>query len=218
MLNILKTKARKILLYFNDNGLKNIKLTIYIFDSEVSIDNLVKLEQHFFDTLKPNLNMTLIARATYNNGAMSENAKSKLEKGIPIFIYDVNNLNLLYIFESKQDMYNKLHIHHSTLNKCLELGELYLDNFLLSLDYIEEFINEDILSLNEIINLITKNREIHKITRQPKAKKILAEFKDNPNNNKVFSSLNELTKYLKGDRIIIRKYLKGEREGYYRGV
>lgn len=220
MPSILKTNARKVLSYLNENGFKDIKLTIYLFDSEISIENLVKLEQHFFDTLKPNLNMTLIASATYNNGTMSEDSKIKLrlERGIPIYIYDVNSLKLLYIFESKQDMYNKLHIHHKTLNKCLELGEFYLDNFFLSLDYVEEFINEDIISLNDIINLVINKKEIHKITRQPKSKRILAEFKDNPNNNKIFSSLNELTKHLKGDRTTIRKYLKGEKEGYYRGI
>lgn len=219
MPSILNSKARKVLTYLNKHGFKDIKLTIYIFESNIIKEDLVKLEQYFFDTLKPNLNMTLIASATYNLGTMSLEARDKLriERGIPIFIYDVNNLNLLYIFDSKQDMYNKIHIHHKTLNKCLDIGDIYLDSFFLSLDYIDEFINKDIISIDKLIKLVEEKRKNY-IIIQPKAKKILAEFKDNPNKNRIFNSINELSKELKGDKKTIRDYLNGNRDNYYRGV
>jgi hypothetical protein len=58
MPSILKTKARRVLRYFNKYGFTNIKLTIYI------MDNSVSLEQHFIDSYKPNLNVDLVASSS----------------------------------------------------------------------------------------------------------------------------------------------------------
>lgn len=61
MPSILNTKARRVLRYLNKYGFSNIKWTIYIMDVESSLDQVVALEQHFIDTLKPNLNVDLVA-------------------------------------------------------------------------------------------------------------------------------------------------------------
>ena len=54
MPSILKTKARRVLRHFNKHGFNNTKLTIYIIDENSSLEQVVKLEQYFIDTLKPN--------------------------------------------------------------------------------------------------------------------------------------------------------------------
>ncbi len=64
MPSILNTKARRVLRYLNKYGISNIKLTIYIMDIESSLDQVVALEQHFIDTLKPNLNVDLFAASS----------------------------------------------------------------------------------------------------------------------------------------------------------
>jgi hypothetical protein len=64
---------------------------------------------------------------------------------------------------------------------------------------------------------LVKEKRDNYIIKHPAAKAILAEFKDDPNLNKEFSSLSSLAKALKGDRSIIRSYLNGTKSGYYRG-
>lgn len=64
MPSILKTKARRVLRYFNKYGFNNIKLTIYIMDEKSSLEQVVALEQHFIDSLKPNLNVDLVASSS----------------------------------------------------------------------------------------------------------------------------------------------------------
>lgn len=64
MPSILKTKARRVLRYLNKYGFSNIKLTIYIMDEESSLEQVVELEQHFIDSLKPNLNVDLVASSS----------------------------------------------------------------------------------------------------------------------------------------------------------
>ena len=140
------------------------------------------------------------------------------QKGIPIYRYSADNLTLFYIFESKTHMYNSINIHHKTLDDCLALGTLYLDVFLLSSDLIEESTITNLISLNEIKNLVKDKRERY-IVKHPASKAILAEFKDDSHYRKTleFHSLNSLAKHLKGDRETIRKYLTGKKLGYYRG-
>jgi hypothetical protein len=230
MPSILKTKARRVLRYFNKHSFTEIKLTIYIVDYFTDLKELVKLEQHFIDTLNPNLNVDLVASSSGYHEPMNPEIRDKLRKlrgvpspggrvlpsGVPVFIYDVNNFTLLHIFDSKQHMYNSINIHHNTLNDCLDSGRVYLDTFFLSLDEIKESSNINLLTLDEIKDLVKEKRDLYEV-KHPAAKAILAEFKDNSNLNKEFSSLSSLAKELKGDRQTIREYLNGTRSGYYRG-
>ena len=112
-------------------------------------------------------------------------------------------------------MYNTINIHHNTLNDCLYLGSLYVDHFFLSTELVEA-VSVKLLTLDEIIALVIDKRDIHN-SKHPAAKAIFAEFKDDSRKNLEFNSLNSLAKHLKGDREVIRNYLKGNKSGYYRG-
>lgn len=221
MPSILKTKARRVLRHFNKHGFNDIILTIYIIDENSSLEQVVKLEQYFIDTLKPTLNVDLVASSSGYHTPMSEEIRNKLreQRGTPIYVYSgaaSSDFTLLYIFESKQQMYNLINIHHTSLNDCLNLGTLYLDEFFFSLDLIEESDKTNLLNLNEIQRLVLDKRNIYTV-KHPAAKAILAEYKDDSSKNKEYTSLNSLANDLKGDRQVIRDYLKGNKTGYYRG-
>ena len=217
MPSILNTKARRVLRYLNKHGFSDLKLTIYIMDIESNLDQIVSLEQRFIDTLKPNLNVDLVASSSGHHEPMTKEIREILRKqrGTPVYIYDAETLTLLYIFESKQHMYNSINIHHKTLNDCLDLGSLYLDYFLLSIDLLET-VNTNLLTLDQIKTLVLSKRDLY-ITKHPAAKAIFAKFKDDASKNLEFDSLNSLAKHLKGDRQVIRDYLKKSKSGYYRG-
>jgi hypothetical protein len=218
MPSILKTKARRVMRYLNKYGFGNIKLTIYIMNENSSLEQVVALEQHFINSLSPNLNVDLVARGSGYHEPMSEELRDKFRKlrGTPVYMYNAKDLTLLYIFESKQQMYNLINIHHVTLKDCLDSGNLYLDVFFFSLDLIEESTETDLLDSDKIKNLVSDKREVYTVAH-PASKSIIGEFKDDPKKNIEFNSLNSLAKHLKGDRQVIRKYLTGEKSGYYRG-
>ena len=217
MPSILNTKARRVLRYLNKYGFENIKLTVYIKDAKSNLDEIVALEQHLIDTLKPNLNVDLVASGSGYHEPMAQEARKKLRnlRGTAVYFYEAKTLNLLYIFQSKQYMYNMINIHHKTLNDCLDVGNLYLDYFFLSLDSLKSN-RIKLLSLDAIKDLVKTKRDTH-IVKHPAAKAILAEFKDDASKNLEFNSLNALAKHLKGDRVVIRNYLKGNKPSYYRG-
>lgn len=217
MPSILNTKARKVLRHLNKHGFNDIKLTVYIMDIRSSLNKIVSLEQHFIDTLKPNLNVDLIASSSGYHEPMSQEMRERLRKqrGTPVYVYEAESLTLLHIFNSKQYMYKKIGIHHKSLQDCLDIGNLYLDYFFLSLDLLETD-NIKLLTLDEIITSVNIKREFYKV-KHPAAKTILAEFKDDVSKNLEFSSFNSLAKHLKGDRQVIREYLKKSKSGYYRG-
>lgn len=218
MPSILNTKARRVLRYFNKYGFHNANLTIYIMDENSTRDEVVKLEQYFIDNLNPSLNVDLVASSSGYHEPMSQEMRDKLrqEKGTPIYIYNADDFTLLYIFKSKQHMYDTINIHNQTLSNCLNLGDIYLDTFFLSMDLIEESTETNLLSLEEIKELVSNKRDIYKV-KHPASKGILAEFKDDSSKNLLFPSLNSLANHLKGDRQVIREYLKGVKSGYYRG-
>lgn len=220
MPSILKTKARRVLRYFNKYGFNNANLTIYIIDENSTLEQVVQLEQYFIDTpLKgPSLNVDLVASSSGYHEPMNQEIRDRLRKqrGTAIYIYNVEDFTLLYVFESKQHMYDTINIHHSTLSNCLNIGDIYLDTFFFSLDLIEESTETNLLSLEEIKELVSNKRNIYNV-KHPAAQSILAEFKDDSSKNLLFPSLNSLANHLKGDRQVIREYLKGNKSGYYRG-
>jgi hypothetical protein len=219
MPSILKTKARRVLRYFNKHGFGAMKLTIYIMDENSSLEQVVQLEQYFIDTLKPNLNVDLIVSSSGYHDPMSMEAREKLrkERGISIYVYNAEDFTLLYVFYSKQHMYDSINIHHNTLNDCLNKGIVYLDTLFFSLDLIKESTKTNFLGLDELKSLVIDKRDVYNI-KHPASKVILAEFKNDEKKNLKFSSLNSLAKHLKGDRVTIREYLTGKKSGYYRGV
>lgn len=184
-------------------------------NENTSLEEVVCLEQHFIDTLKPSLNVDLIAKSSGYHEPMSLEIRDRLRKqrGTPVYIYNVEDFTLLYIFESKQHMYDSINIHHKTLNNCLNEGAIYLDTFFLSIDQIEESEGINFLTLNQIKELIIEKRKVYSV-KHPASISILAEFKDDSSKNLLFSSLRSLANHLKGDRKTIREYLKGKRSGY----
>ena len=128
MPSILKTKQRRILRYLNKYGFTNLKLIIYIMDNPASLEQVVELEQHFIDSLNPNLNVDLVASSSGYHESMSQEMREQLrkQKGTPIFVYDANDFTLLYIFASKTYMYNTISIHHKTLDDCLDSGKVLI--------------------------------------------------------------------------------------------
>lgn len=218
MPSILNSKARKVLRYLNKYGFNNIKLSIYIMNESSTLEQVVELEQYFIDNLNPNLNVDLVASSSGHHEPMSQEMRDKLRKirGTPVYLYNAKDLTLQYIFESKQQTYTLINIHHNTLNDCLNSGNFYLDTFFFSLDLIEESPNTNLLNLDELTTLVSDKRDTYNV-KHPSAKPILGEFKDDPKKNIEFESLNGLAKHLKGDRQVIRKYLTGEKSGYYRG-
>lgn len=113
-------------------------------------------------------------------------------------------------------MYNSINIHHISLNDNVNLGTVYLDAFFFSLDLIEESTKTNLLSLDQINSLVRDKRNVYNV-KHPAAKAILAEFKNDSSKNLVFHSLNSLANHLKGDRQVIREYLKVNKSSYYRG-
>lgn len=218
MPSILKTKARRVLRHFNKHGFKYTNLTIYIMNENSSLNEVVRLEQYFIDTLKPNLNVDLIASSSGYHEPMSQEIRDRLrkERGTPVYIYSAEDFTLFYVFESKQHTYDSINIHHKTLNNCLSAGTIYLDAFFFSLDQIEESDRINLLTLEQIKELINKNKQAYTV-KHPASITILAEFKDDSSKNLLFSSLTSLANHLKGDKKTIRQYLKGEKSGYYRG-
>jgi len=192
MPSILETKARRVLRYFNKYGFNNVNLTIYIVDEKCTLDELVKLEQHFIDTLKPSLNVDLLTSSSGYHEPMNQEARDKLRKqrGTSVYIYNSEDFTLLYIFESKQYMYDTIKIHHKTLSNCLDTGALFLDSFFFSVDAIEESNKTDLLSLEEIKELISNKRDFYNV-KHSASKGILAKYKNDSSKDLEFPSLRQ---------------------------
>ncbi len=99
MPSILNTKARRVLRYLNKHGFNDINLTVYIMDIESNIDDMVALEQHLIDSLKPSLNVDLVASSSGYHEPMSQEMREKLRKlrGTPIYVYDAETLCLFCV-------------------------------------------------------------------------------------------------------------------------
>lgn len=108
MPSILSRGDRRVLKYFNKYGFENVKLNLYILDSNYSWKQV--LEQYFIDSLSPNLNVDLMAGGYHGyHIPISQAAKEALRKrrGIPIYIFDNLTKSLIFISDSKQWLYWK---------------------------------------------------------------------------------------------------------------
>ena len=222
MPSVLAKSDRKVIRYFNKYGFKDVDLTLFIMDSDCTWNQVIELEQYFINTLKPNLNVDLIAGGYSGyHYPMSEKAKKKLRvlRGTPIYIYDTTSKSLIFISDSKQWLYDNLKIHHVSLGNCLSNGNLYLDRFFFSLDIISEFPFEAIMDFDELKILIEKTRLEYRPNqaRSDARKTILAENILHPNLTKTYRSIGDLSRQLKGDRGTIRNYINGNKTGLYRG-
>jgi hypothetical protein len=207
---VLNKGTRKILVYFRKYGFKDVNLKVYIPKNQtITLQELVKLEQHFIDVLKPALNVDLIAKP---------GGYDPKDWGVKIYLYDKENMKLLYVFLSKESTYELINIDHRTLNKCLNEGNIYLNTFFFSKEIIGEWNNNnnDLLHIKELKKRILEKRKIYNIKIQIKSKMILAENIKNPSLNKYYLSINQLSDELKIDRGTIRNRLNGKIKKLYK--
>jgi hypothetical protein len=217
MPSILSKADRRVLRYFNKYGFKNVKLSLYILDNKASTEDILKLEKYHIDSFSKDslLNIETIPRSGFHL-PMSEEARIKLRKlrGQVFYVYDTITKTLIFIFDSKQFAYDNIKIDHRTLNDCLYEGSIYLNRFMFSLEPINEFVYEAIISLNELKILIKEQRYTQK-SIQFTSKKLYVENIKNPSLNREFDSISQFAKYIKGDRGTIRLYINNTK--LYRG-
>ena len=217
MPSILSKADRRVLRYFNKYGFKDVKLSLYVLDDNASIDDVLNLEKYYIDSFPKDslLNIESIPRSGFHL-PMSEEARIKLRKlrGQVFYVYDTNTKTLIFIFDSKQFAYDNINIDHRTLNNCLYEGNLFLNRFMFSLEPINEFVYEAIISLNELKILIKEQRYTQK-SIQFTSKKIYVENITNPSLNREFDSISQFANNVKGDRGTIRLYINQTK--LYRG-
>lgn len=105
MSSILNTKARRVLIYLNKHGFDNINLTVYIMEIKSDLSHIIALEQYLTDTLKPNLNVDLVASSSGYHEPKGQEIREKLRKlrRTPIYVYEAKTLCLLYIYLSQSN-------------------------------------------------------------------------------------------------------------------
>lgn len=132
------------------------------------------------DTLKPNLNVDLVASSTGYHEPISEywcNYFRKLPHGTKVFIYDTSTSQLLFISDSITYLADCIGIHRDTVSRYTSSGGLYLNKFRISFDPIIEMENTlNVIDSSNFQTLLESVRkEHHNSLVQPASKSILAE-------------------------------------------
>jgi hypothetical protein len=214
--SILNKADRRVLRYFCKYGFTDITLTLHILHENSTVSSL-QLEQYFIDTIKPNLNVDLIASSTGYHEPISEYWRDYFRKarGIGVYIYDIISGKLVFVSDSIQYVVDFTGIHRSSILRYSQSNELYLFQFKFIRDYINELDNTKPMTLEEFKELLSKTRKEHDNAKlQPKSKNVLAENINNPSLNKIYPSINSFTKAVKGDRSTIRRYVNSEGKLY----
>lgn len=88
---------------------------------------------------------------------MSNEMRNKLrtERGQTIYVYDLLNLHLIFVSNSKQFLIDNINISRESLNECLKNGNFYLNRFLFSITELEP--SELLLFVNNDNNLLLSN-------------------------------------------------------------
>jgi hypothetical protein len=206
MPSILSKADRRVLRYFNKYGFKDVKLSLYILEDNASIEDVLSLEKYYIDYYPKDslLNIETIPRSGFHL-PMSEEARNKLRKlrGQVFYVYDSTSKSLIFIFDSKQFAYDNINIDHRTLNNCLYEGYLFLNRFMFSLEPINDFVYEQLISLEKLKTLIKEQRYTQKSIKSS-SKKLYVENITNPSLNREFDSISQFANYVKGDRGTIR--------------
>lgn len=213
MPSIVNSEGRRVYRYFVKYGYDNLQLTLFILPPQSSVTSITELEQFFIDTLKPDLNVDLIAGGfTGFHNPMPQVMRDKLrvERGHSLYIYDITLNSYIFRFNSKQHAYRELKMHSKTLDKCLLEKVMYLERFVFSHTPLSAYPLEAIMSLQELIQLFTEVRSGY-VVQQPASKRFQADNLLDPNLSSTFDSINDFVRQHGGDRATIRKYLDGSK-------
>lgn len=213
--SILTKADRRVLRYFRKYGFTEITLTLHVLTSETRITSL-ELEQYFLDTMRPNLNVDVLASSTGYHEPMSEYWRNHFRKarGIGTYFYDITEGKLVFISDSIPDF---IGIHRSTILRYSLSQELYLSRFRIVRDYIPELTNSEPLTTIEFKDLVSKTREEHEKGKvHSVSKRILAENMKNPTLTRTYPSIRSFAKAVKGDETTIRKYVSSAEGKLYR--
>ena len=216
MPSILSKGDRRVLRYFHRYGFQDVTLTLLVMEYNSTKDMAVELEQYCIDTLNPDLNVDLVASSTGYHEPISEYWRNYFRRmrGIKIFIYDILQSKLIFSSDSVQFVADHVGIHRSTILRYTESGDLYLNRFIISYEPITEIEVDTELDLSAFKELLKNVRLDHDLaSKQPSSKPVLAENVVHPHLTKIYTSINSLVKYIKGDRSTIRTYLSGKKVG-----
>ena len=211
--SIVKTEERRVLRYFLKYGYNNLMLTYFVLPVTATVSQVLEVEQFLIDTLKPDLNVDLIAGGMSGyHEPMSEALRLKLrqERGTSFFVYDLVTNSLIFSFDSIQYAVDQLNIHRATINSLLD-GEgtvSYMDRFIFCVDPMGTFKYDFSLSVKSLKRLFTEVRSTW-TPIQPASRGLLAENVLHPQLSTTYSGISEFSRAIKGDRATIRQYLNG---------
>jgi len=213
MPSILKVGDRRVLRYLYKYGFDNIRLIYLIMDPSRNLDQVIQLEQYYIDNLPTSLNVDRTASGTGFHTPMTEDMRIKLrlERGLQVFIYNASTLEFLYMFDSKQHLYNTLKVHHKSLNWCIANGSTYRDKFIFALEALTTLDHTNPIALDSLILMF-------KSVQQPRWV-FYGENIENFSQSRVFKSLDDFcTAVGKGDRTTVRNHVNGTKTTLYRKV
>lgn len=161
MPSILRVGDRRVLRYLNKYGFINIRLTFLIMDASCTLDQVLSLEQYYIDNLPTSLNVDRFAQSTgyHTPMSMEMRIKLRLERGKQVFIYDATSMVFLYRFDSRQQLYTLLKVHHTSLTKSLLNGIPYKGLFLFTSEPLTTLVHTP-MTLAELIPLFTSVQSI----------------------------------------------------------
>src|SRR5690349_6719424 len=133
--------------------------------------------------------------------------KLRLERGVPVFVYDLLTSSLIYVFASKQQLYSSISVHHKTLNSCLDLGTHYAGRFLFSLDEVEYLPSVVLLGLEQLQELVRGVKLSHKKANHFAAKGIVVENVSDAKLSMNFPTITGVAERFGVSRSTIRSYL-----------
>lgn len=203
--------------YLNAHGFKHMHLALYLVPQNFNFNQLVALEQAFFDCVKPSLNLDKHATTTKYNAPMGVKTyeQFKAKRSIAVKVYVKNSkggLNLLMSFKDKQTCMRTMRIHHTTLNRLLASGELYLNTFFLSVNNSEP--ESKVYDLKKLLKLLAKARKAYarKSNKQSRVVNvqnkhcqiIYAQNAENPKLTGFYGSQRACASALKADRATLR--------------